>query len=87
MSQKAKRHTHKYYRADLGFGKVWACALPECTHHMPEHYAALMNGKYSLCWECGERMVLDPMAMEMERPICLNCRAGGLGEALDRKIG
>jgi hypothetical protein len=71
-----KKHVHRYYRIDLGFGKVWACALPDCNHHMPEHYASLLKGKRSICWECGETMILHEFNMNMERPVCDNCRLG-----------
>lgn len=87
----SKKHTHRYYRAQLAFGEVWACALPDCNHHMPEHYASLMNGKRSICWECGEPFVLDPDALKMERPQCIGCRTGikpdDIDAILTRKIG
>lgn len=76
MASKAKRHIHKYYRAELSFGDVWACALPDCTHYMPQHMEGLMNGKYSVCWECNERMVMHPGNLNMSRPVCDTCKLG-----------
>lgn len=73
MSTKAKRHTHKYHKVDLLGTKIWACALPDCNHHMPNHYSKLVEGKASLCWNCGEEMILDPTNMTQDRPICMNC--------------
>jgi hypothetical protein len=70
------QHLHKYYRAQLGFGQVWACAFPDCNHHMPEHYASLLNGKRSICWDCGEPMMLHPQNLTMDRPVCEACRLG-----------
>ena len=82
MSQ-AKRHTHKYYRAEVAWGRVWACALPDCHHYMPQHMESLMNGKSSICWECGEKFVMTPASMEMDKPVCASCL---LGEEVAQKI-
>lgn len=73
MASKAKRHTHKYQKVQLGFGKVWACALPDCNHYMPSHMTIMVEGKNSLCWGCNESMILDITAMMIDRPICDNC--------------
>ena len=74
MATKSRRHTHKYCRRPVGYQKVWACALPDCNHHMPPHYAALIEGKASICWECEQPMLLDAINMEMDKPICPDCR-------------
>lgn len=74
MSVKGKRHIHKYYHADVLGGKIWACGLPLCNHHMPPHYDGLLPGKASICWKCGETMVLDSISMTMDKPICPDCR-------------
>lgn len=89
---------HKYYHADLPFGKVWACALSGCNHHMPQHYEPLLNGKYSLCWECGEKFILTPLNMQDDQPRCTDCKLGrepekdlplsdAMKEFVNRKIG
>ena len=75
MSVKGRRHVHKYYRADALGVRIWACAFPTCSHHMPPHYAALIEGKASICWKCGEVMVLDGSNMSMDKPICNDCRS------------
>lgn len=77
MSTKSKRHTHKYYRVDLGSYKVWACALPDCMHHMPPHYNNLVEGKNSFCWKCGEMFVLNTINMKRDKPLCDDCSATG----------
>jgi len=76
MSTKAKRHIHKYRKINLAFQKVWACALPDCAHHMPKHMEEMVEGKFSLCWQCNEQMVLGPDNMKMDMPICLDCQNG-----------
>jgi hypothetical protein len=74
MATKAKRHTHKYHRVNAGYQMLWACALPDCNHHMPLHLTALVEGKASICWKCGEQMILDSDAMKLDKPICIDCR-------------
>ncbi len=73
---KAKRHTHKYYKAyefkDTG-PFLWACALPTCSHHMPKHMESMLPGKYTLCWKCEETTVLDTRTMKMDKPLCEDC--------------
>lgn len=76
MSKGSKRHTHKYYHAQLPFGHVWACALPDCQHHMPNHYESLLLGKSSICWECGNTFKLNGENMKQDKPICEGCKIG-----------
>ena len=74
MGTKAKRHIHKYHRVNLGISqKVWACALSDCNHYMPQVMNDMVPGKQSLCWKCGEMMKLDFDNMKMDEPICFNC--------------
>ena len=77
MSTKAKRHTHKYHRIEIASSLVWACALPDCNHYMPEHMSELVPGKYSLCWgsspDCLGKFVLNPANMKNDRPLCNAC--------------
>lgn len=73
MSTKAKRHTHKYYKAKLPYHTVWACALKDCTHHMPPHMSDLVIGKGSLCWKCENELIMDDRSMAMDKPLCEDC--------------
>ncbi len=73
MANRAKRHVHKYHQINLTYAKVWACALPDCTHHMPAHMSGMIVGKWSLCWGCDNPLILDSDNMEMDRPICDAC--------------
>lgn len=75
-ANRSKRHRHKYHLVSLGAGKVWACALPDCTHYMPSHMNAMVEGKASICWQCGEDMILDKANMKESQPRCENCRLG-----------
>lgn len=70
---KAKRHTHKYHKIEIAYQKVWACALPTCNHYMPKHMEAMVPGKASLCWECGEEIILTPQNMQSDKPVCDDC--------------
>lgn len=76
MATKAKRHIHKYHRVDLGYANVYACALPDCPHYMPKHMENTLEGKYSFCWGCDEKFILDKPALELMKPLCVNCRLG-----------
>jgi hypothetical protein len=92
MATKAKRHTHKYHKVDLPFGKVWACALSDCNHYMPNHLEKLMNGKASICWECEEKLILDAGNMSDNQPICRRCKLGiddidELSDAMKKRVG
>lgn len=72
----AKRHRHKYHKVEVAGAKVWGCALPDCTHYMPRHMESLVNGKNSICWDCGSDITLNPSNMLEEKPRCENCRLG-----------
>lgn len=75
MATKAKRHVHKYQRITFTFGsKVWACRLPDCNHYMPRHLEATVEGKATICWQCGNDFVLDRDAMLEDSPRCPKCR-------------
>lgn len=76
MSSKNKKHTHKYYKMKSNastVGYLWACALPNCSHHMPEHYVNGLLGKNTICWKCGENTTMDARTMEMDKPLCNDC--------------
>jgi len=74
VSKKSKRHTHKYHKVLVAGDPVWACALPDCSHYMPNHMSELVPGRASLCWNCGEKFILDNTNMrETNQPTCINC--------------
>lgn len=70
----SKKHIHKYHKVEVNFVEVWACALPTCNHHMPKHYENMMPGKATICWDCGEATLLDPVNMKLTKPTCSDCR-------------
>ncbi len=76
MALKAKRHVHKYRKVSTGFGLVWACALPDCSHYMPQVMTELISGKFSICWGCRETFVLTPENMKDDFPRCDDCKGG-----------
>lgn len=69
----AKRHTHKYHNVN----GIWMCALANCTHFMPKNVAANVEGKNSLCWECGNEFILDDINMQKNKPTCFECSPEG----------
>ncbi len=72
----AKKHIHKYHKINFFNGKVWACALPDCSHYMPNHLVDMVPGKQSICWHCGESFIMDAHNMVDDRPVCAKCSAG-----------
>ena len=77
----AVKHTHKYYKLSDG---LWHCALPDCTHYMPLNVAEQVEGKRSLCWDCGKPFTLGASLMEADRPVCFDCSVDT--DALDRLL-
>jgi hypothetical protein len=69
----SKKHTHRYHRLDTSAGQLWACSLPDCNHFMPVHYNATLPGKYSICWGCGNPMILTTENMKDAQPQCPDC--------------
>lgn len=69
-----KNHPHKYIRRDVGNGKVWACALPDCNHFMPPHLNSLLEGRSAICWGCEEKFTLDSTSLMEGMPRCDDCR-------------
>jgi len=83
----SKRHVHKYHQVDVMGRKIWACAQPDCNHHMPEHYAGMVPGKASICWTCNETMILNPSNMIDDMPVCDNCRPKNDMEGFIKELG
>jgi len=75
----AKKHIHKYHKVSIGFTKVWACAMPNCSHYMPHNMEDLVIGKSSFCWNCNGPIVLDETTMQNDKPICRTCKIEQLG--------
>ena len=82
----AKRNrTHKYHRVEIFGSKLWACALSDCNHNMPKHYEPMIMGKATICWQCGNETVLDPVNIKMDQPICMDCQSGH-GSSRDHEV-
>jgi hypothetical protein len=74
--RKTNSHTHQYHLRPYGSKglKVYACALPNCTHFQLEK--SLLIGKMSLCNQCGDPFMLsnETIAREVVRPRCAQCK-------------
>ena len=80
----AKKHVHKYHK----ISGIWHCALPDCSHFMPRNVPSeAMLGKNSICWNCGNEMILDEDLLKEDKPRCGNCSANVsiIGEFLKEK--
>ena len=80
-----KKHVHKYHLVPFvnTTRNVWACALADCNHYMPEHMNNLMPGKSSICWNCGKQFQLSEESMKRNEPICIQCELKERGIDLD----
>jgi len=81
-------HTHKYYRVLVGSRKivikngkrylekgdgreVFKCAVPGCpTFKLKE----LAIGDKSICWTCGEELILNTENTRLKKPTHITCR-------------
>jgi hypothetical protein len=83
-----KPHVHKYQRVKLGGTKVhvvdgkrilipgseyvvFKCMLPTCTTFKVRD---LVIGELSLCWKCGEELILDRENTNLKKPTHKWCR-------------
>jgi formylmethanofuran dehydrogenase subunit E len=83
----AKKHTHKYEFRRGKYLQVWTCANPDCSHYMPKHLADIqMEGRKSICWDCGSEFVLDSESLKMDRPVCIQCANPELVSAISEKL-
>ena len=77
-----KKHIHRYRYVNIGKRdkplNVYACSLPDCTHHMPVHSERLLIGKETLCNQCMEKTIMtaDIVGRHIVKPRCYNCRTG-----------
>ncbi len=76
MPRKSHNSPHKYIKRPFGAGHVWACALPSCSHYMPPHLSSMIEGKTSLCNQCGEEFILTVDSLKEVSPRCDDCRFG-----------
>lgn len=68
-----KKHVHKYHKVVINGDKLWACALPDCTHYQPKHIERMVIGKKSICWQCEEQFTLNAANMLRDLPLCDDC--------------
>lgn len=71
---KINKHIHQYERREDG---LWYCFDPDCSHYVPKNIMRGPIGRRSLCWGCGDSIVLDEINMEDIRPVCFDCKANG----------
>ena len=76
------KHIHKYQRKKLARNyKVYACALPDCSHYIS---ADLIVGKKTICWVCGRVTIIykDSNGV-LARPHCKTCTKRKTDEQID----
>ena len=55
----------------VGGYEVFKCMFPGCTHFIPKELAL---GRISVCWNCGEELLLTPDCLMLKKPTHLQCR-------------
>lgn len=73
MSNKRKKHTHKFLRVNRKYVKIWKCALPDCNYFIHASMDAIILGKRSICWECDSEFTIDENNLDEDNPTCLSC--------------
>ena len=65
-------HIHRYQKSTLGRNKwpIYKCSLPDCNSYIS---AELVEGKFSICWRCGERFVITKALGRLAKPHCMGC--------------
>lgn len=82
MAKRTHSGPHKYRLVNIGKIdkpiKVYACSLPNCTHHMPAHSERLLIGKETLCNQCltVTIMTADIVGRHIVKPRCYDCMRG-----------
>jgi hypothetical protein len=71
-----KKHVHKYHKAHIYSVDTYSCALPDCTHYLPNGMQSLIIGRSSICWECSQQFILNPESIKLDKPTCDSCRLG-----------
>ncbi len=80
----SKCKIHRYHQKKFTHSKkVWACANPHCNHYMPPHLEDHVEGKESLCNQCGKEFILTSDSMKESNPRCDDCRLGFVKSAED----
>ena len=70
MSKK-EQHVHKFKRLTYKSGnQIFFCALPDCNKKIS---TALVLGKRSLCWRCGQEFLMSDYSLRLAKPHCDSC--------------
>ncbi len=80
----ALKHTHRYHKTRPNTRRnepVWACSLPGCSHFIPLN--TTVEGRKSLCWNCGEELIMTENEMAVDKPECPSCALASSGMDLD----
>ena len=86
QQRRASKHIHKYARVVMNGSLYWRCADPLCSHYMPKKQEALIEGRASICHECGGVMIMEGEALTMNKPICPDCQNKENTDAFDRYL-
>ena len=51
--------------------EIWKCVFPSCKTYLNR---SLAEGRLSICWKCGEAIILDKENMALKHPTHSLCR-------------
>lgn len=80
------KHTHRYIKIGGKYTPLWKCADGDCRHFVYLAQENVIVGRFSLCWECGLKFIMDEDAMKEDQPRCHECRRNEIPEIYRDKL-
>jgi hypothetical protein len=68
------KHTHRYIKIGGNYTPLWKCAEPDCKFFVYTAQENVIVGRFSQCWGCGLKFIMDEDAMKEDQPRCFACR-------------
>jgi hypothetical protein len=73
------RRGGKKYLEKTGGYPVYKCMVTGCAHWLSRD---LVIGRETVCWRCGQRMVMTPYAITLKKPHHAECKRVSNEEAV-----
>jgi hypothetical protein len=70
------KHVHQFMRISGKHVSTWRCAIDGCKWFVHQGLAHVIQGKRSICWQCGAEFTVTEEAMQDDMPKCEECRLG-----------
>ncbi len=81
-----EKHICKFRRLRYKSGnEIFFCALPDCSKKLNP---ALLLGKRSICWRCGNDFIMNEYSLRLAKPHCEKChKPKGIDVTMDEIVG